>query len=239
MKSMSSWEQLMPDIEIRLKELFGKIDSKKREKFIRLWEKLDSVDRIYYQYCEDEGQRYQYYVERYMANKKFEDRIEEIFEAEIYDIDAKNTLEMWRLLNHEMMAADNPAGKMKIKIQNWQKNSILKRLQKYARDGVQIQEKKAEEYLELLAEQKKRQKLILKAEEQVPAELLVYFDEHRESLKEMGDRCLVLKYCLENLRHFGLEKEEEAFWKHLMLCVVTEFPENMLEDIRKLMHEIE
>lgn len=238
---MNSWESFMPDIEIRLKELFGKIDSKKKKKFISLWAKLDPVDRIYYQYCEDEEERYRYYVERYMANKKFQDRIEEIFEAEVYDIDAKNTLEMWRLLDHEMIMADNPSpsAKMKMKVQNWQRNSILKRLQKYARDGVQIQEKKAEEYLELLAEQKKRQKLILKAEEQVPAELLVYFDEYRETLKEMGERCLVLQYCMDHLGHFGLEKEEEVFWKQLMLRTVTECPETMLEDIRRLMHEIE
>lgn len=236
---MNNREQKRVDLEAEIEKLFGHMDTEQKKKLICLWEKLDPIDRIYYQYCQDGQDRYQYYVERYMANKKFQDRIEEIFEPDVYDIDAGSTLEMWRLLDYEAEDSEHSLGRLKQRMQNRQKNVILNRLGKYARDGVQIREKNVEEYLELLSEQKKRQKLILKAEEQVPAELLIYFDEHRDDLNEMEERCLVLKYCMSRLEHFGFEKEVETSWKQIMCCAVTEFSETVLEEIRTRMQEIE
>ena len=77
---MNDWERLKPDIEVRLEELCKHVDHRKWNRFIGLWEKLDPIDSVYYQYCRDGEDRYRYYVERYMADKKFRDKIEQIFQ---------------------------------------------------------------------------------------------------------------------------------------------------------------
>ena len=68
---MNDWERLKSDIEVRLEELYKHVDHRKWNRFIGLWEKLDPIDSVYFQYCRDGEDRYRYYVERYMADKSF------------------------------------------------------------------------------------------------------------------------------------------------------------------------
>lgn len=233
-EQMYDWDQMEPDIERKLCELFDKIDRQKKQKFIGLWEKLDPIDPVYYQYSQNAEERYQYYLERFVANKKFQNKIEEIFEPGIYDIDAKSTLEMWRLLIGEEKSGSSALQKFRWKTREWQKTSIQKKLQKYAREGIAIKEDQIEAYLELLVGQKKRQKLILEAEETVPAELLIYFDQHGEQMKEMKERCLILDYCMGKMSNLGLEKEEITFWQQWMLSAATKYPETILFHTKEL-----
>lgn len=232
---MNDWERLKPDIEVRLEELCKHVDHRKWNRFIGLWEKLDPIDSVYFQYCRDGEDRYRYYVERYMADKKFRDKIEQIFQRSVYELNAGNILEMWRYLQEEEKE-DGFAGRVKEKLRSSQRISIQRKLQKYAQPGVEIRQEKMELYLELLVGQKKRQKQILEAEEKVPAELLCYFDEHGKDLEEVQNRCLILDYCVSHLDSFGFEQEESEFWKNLMIDAVTRFPAEILENVRELLH---
>ena len=181
------------------------------ESVIGLWEKLDPIDSVYFQYCRDGEDRYRYYVERYMADKKFRDKIEQIFQRSVYELNAGNILEMWRYLQEEEKE-DGFAGRVR-KTSVEPENIYSAKASEYAQPGVEIRQEKMELYLELLVGQKKRQKQILEAEEKVPAELLCYFDEHGKDLEEVQNRCLILDYCVSHLDSLDLNRKRVNFGK--------------------------
>lgn len=232
MKEKNKWIEEKEADYTQFRVVLDSMDMENREVFVHYFEKLEPIDEVYYRYRDEMEANYSYYVERWEANKKFQNEIELYFTENIYRLDFANTLAMWRNLSDKEKKDRDRQMQITKKFDQHIRNQIVRRLQKYAKDGINIKEEEVEHLLSLLEAHEKREKLQNDAEEGIPAELLNYFDQYGNQRREMDIRCQTLDFCQNALeRKMNLPSEIKLFIKEFIENVVVYEDAKSLEEI--------
>lgn len=224
----------------RLRQYLRKMSDRDREKMTVLWSKPDLVDRVYYEYYQAGEPGYRQYMDRYEANQKFLDRIREIFREDIFELDAAVTLELWEILDENHASQDKHVlFRMRQSLAGKQKDGVRKKLQKYANPGIVIREEHIRAYLELLTEQKKRERQLQEAKKRIPDKILLYLQTQGDRIPAVHDGCRILDYCAEQMKSFHFPKEETLFWKDTLVAAATAGSSEIWTEIKNLVTEEE
>lgn len=227
---MSDKIDIISEVTYRWKLMVQEGKRKEVQRLQLILTKIFPVDWIFYQFKENENPHDKYYMERYLANRKFQKQIEENFRPEVQEIDARKLLPMWQLAQRrEQKKKINP---MRL-FDNGAKKHIEKKLRYYARPGIEITKENVEYYLELLAGHEKREKKLLEAEEHISAEFLCYMDENGGDLEKQNINYMALKYRISQLSALSLPEEEVRFWEETALQIAFNWSEDISRELKK------